>query len=260
MWPHLARISLSLSLSPTMATTTEKVNPTEMASIDKGTPSGNLTLLAQAAATERALTPLQAIRIYWRAFFWCTFMCIGALLWGYDAQVRLPTFDITHLTYPLGRRRLVEHPPVPHRLWLHVGRPTCPPCKVAKRVQQRELHRRHVWWSFAGLDLGLVGVRVFPWLNFVRSLARGRRRGAVALACFISIVGVLIQFLSPKHANGMLLVGKLINGYALGSPIDCGPASLDCSLILFQGCMYHVPAVIVPRFLRWLCEVSRPLL
>ena len=101
-----------------MATTTEKVDPTAMASIDKGTPSGNLTLLAQAAATEHGLTPLQAIRIYWRAFFWCIFVCIGALLCGYDLQVRLRTFDITHLNYPLGRWRLVEHPPVPHRLSL----------------------------------------------------------------------------------------------------------------------------------------------
>lgn len=71
-------------------TVTEKVEPTDIASIDKGgTPYGNLTFLAQAAATEHALTPLQAIRTYWRAFFWCLFMCIGALLWGYDAQVRL---------------------------------------------------------------------------------------------------------------------------------------------------------------------------
>ena len=47
----------------------------------------NLALLAQAAATEHALTPLQAMRTHWRAFFWCIFMCVGALLWGYDAQV-----------------------------------------------------------------------------------------------------------------------------------------------------------------------------
>ena len=82
------------------------------------------------------------------------------------------------------------------------------------------------------MDLGSVGVRVFPCLNFVRSLACDRRRGAVALACLISIVGVLIQFLTPKHANGMLLVGKFIGGYALGTPIDCGSASLDYSIIL----------------------------
>lgn len=82
-----------ISLPLTMATATqhpaEKVEPSELASIDKGTPQGNLTFLAQAAATEHALTPLEAMRTYWRAFCWCIFMCIGALLWGYDAQVRL---------------------------------------------------------------------------------------------------------------------------------------------------------------------------
>lgn len=55
---------------------------------------------------------------------------------------------------------------------------------------------------------------------FVCSRERDRRRGAVVVACVVSIVGVLIQFLTPKHANGMLLVGKLINGFALGSLID----------------------------------------
>ena len=29
-----------------------------------------------------------------------------------------------------------------------------------------------------------------------------------------------MQFLIPKHGNGMLLVRKLINGFALCSPID----------------------------------------
>lgn len=67
---------------------TEKTEAPEIVSIEKGTPQGNLTFLAQAAATEHALTPLQAMRTYWRAFFWCLFMCVGALLWGYDAQVR----------------------------------------------------------------------------------------------------------------------------------------------------------------------------
>ena len=81
-----------------MATTSEKIEPTEIASFDKGTPPGNLTLLAQAAATEHALTPLEAMRTYWRAFFWCMFMCIGALLWGYDAQVRL-SLHPKYLTY-----------------------------------------------------------------------------------------------------------------------------------------------------------------
>ena len=51
----------------------------------------------------------------------------------------------------------------------------------------------------------------------VGSRQRGRRRGAVAVACVVSIVGVLIQFFTPIHANGVLLSGKLINGVALGT-------------------------------------------
>lgn len=68
---------------------TEELEPTEVASIDKARFPVNFTVLAQAAAAEHVLTPLQAMRIYWRAFLWSTFMCIGALLWGYDVQVGL---------------------------------------------------------------------------------------------------------------------------------------------------------------------------
>lgn len=50
--------------------------------------SDNLTALAVAAASDHASTPLQAIRTHRRAFVWCLFMCMGALLWGYDTQVR----------------------------------------------------------------------------------------------------------------------------------------------------------------------------
>lgn len=57
-------------------------------SIEKGeTPFPNLAGLVQGAAQEHSFTPLQAIRTYWRAFGWSMFMSIGALLWGYDAQV-----------------------------------------------------------------------------------------------------------------------------------------------------------------------------
>lgn len=66
----------------------EKAETAEVASFEKGSqPYGNLTALAQAAATDHALTPMQAMHVYWRAFGWCLFMCMGALLWGYDAQV-----------------------------------------------------------------------------------------------------------------------------------------------------------------------------
>jgi SP family general alpha glucoside:H+ symporter-like MFS transporter len=54
---------------------------------EKKSPYGNLTTLVQAAATEHAITPGQAVRTYWRAFAWCIFINMGALLWGYDSQV-----------------------------------------------------------------------------------------------------------------------------------------------------------------------------
>jgi hypothetical protein len=53
----------------------------------------NFTTLAQAAATEHAITPAQAVRTYWRAFAWCLFINMGALLWGYDSQVGDSTID-----------------------------------------------------------------------------------------------------------------------------------------------------------------------
>lgn len=60
----------------------------DAASIEKNPPPyTNLTALAQAAATEKAYTPFQAVQVYWKATLWCLFMCMGALLWGYDSQV-----------------------------------------------------------------------------------------------------------------------------------------------------------------------------
>lgn len=59
--------------------------------------------------------------------------------------------------------------------------------------------------------------------------ARHSRRGATALASFVSITAIFIQFFTPPHANGMLLVGKLINGYALGMYVSS--ASSYCAEI-----------------------------
>ncbi|PCH42440.1 hypothetical protein WOLCODRAFT_17732 [Wolfiporia cocos MD-104 SS10] len=59
----------------------------DAASLDKGQQYGNLTALAQAAATDKSLSAFQGARVYWKATFWCLFMCMGALLWGYDSQV-----------------------------------------------------------------------------------------------------------------------------------------------------------------------------
>ena len=62
----------------------------DAASIEKEPPPYcNLTALAQAAATEKSYTPLQAVQVYWKATLWCLFMCMGALLWGYDSQVSI---------------------------------------------------------------------------------------------------------------------------------------------------------------------------
>ncbi|KAI9568718.1 hypothetical protein HD554DRAFT_709317 [Boletus coccyginus] len=63
---------------------------------------------------------------------------------------------------------------------------------------------------------GMSGSLSLDWIS-----DRFERRGAVAFACGVSIVGVLIQFLTPKHGNWVLLVGKLINGFALGMFVSC---------------------------------------
>lgn len=62
-----------------------------------------------------------------------------------------------------------------------------------------------------------------------RPLTLASRRGATALASFVSITAIFIQFFTPPHANGMLLVGKLINGYALGMYVSS--ASSYCAEI-----------------------------
>ncbi|KAF8552470.1 maltose permease [Imleria badia] len=185
---------------------TEKVEHTEVASIDKGKPPpyGHLTFLAQAAATEHALTPLQAMRTYWRAFFWCLFMCIGALLWGYDAQVGGGLLSVPQFRTDFG--------------YISEGQPILP-----ASWQSAFNSVSSIGGMFGGLSLGWISDRL-------------GRRGAVAIACGVSIVGVLIQFLTPKHANGMLLVGKLINGFALGMYVSCaGGYCAEVSPLALRG-------------------------
>lgn len=112
----------------------------DAASIEKNSsPYTNLTALAQAAVTEKSYTPFQAVRIYWKATIWCLFMCMGALLWGYDSQVSTER-HATHkavLNAGTGRRRLAQCPILPARLrvskrrrrGIHLGG------KMAERVQ-----------------------------------------------------------------------------------------------------------------------------
>jgi len=49
-----------------------------------------------------------------------------------------------------------------------------------------------------------------------RTTVHSRRRWTIAIACFISIAAVFLQYFAPPHVNTMLLMGKLLNGVALG--------------------------------------------
>ena len=96
---------------------------------------------------------------------------------------------------------------------------------------------------FGGLSFGWISDRFgyvsqpsLPTLAY----SRHRRRGAIVIASVVSIVGVLIQL------SGMLLVGRLVNGFALGSLVDsayvCTASQrhsrhvcLMCKCILYRG-------------------------
>ena len=60
-------------------------------------------------------------------------------------------------------------------------------------------------------------------------LADGSRRMTIGIACVISIGAVFVQFFSPPHKNAALLIGKLVNGFALGIFVAC--ASSYCAEI-----------------------------
>lgn len=176
----------------------EKVEPAHVedaASIDKGQQYGNLNALAHAAATERALTPWHAVRVYWKATFWCLFMCMGALLWGYDSQVGGGLLSV-----PSFRRDF--------------GFESDDGYILAARWQSAFNSISSVGGMFGGLSLGYVSDKF-------------GRRGAVALCCVVSIAGIFIQFFTYPHRNAQLLVGKLVNGYALGMYVS--GASSYCS-------------------------------
>ncbi|RSH91961.1 hypothetical protein EHS25_009331 [Saitozyma podzolica] len=153
--------------------------------------------LIQAAKEEHSYTPLTAIRKYWRAFVWCMFMNIGALLWGYDAQIGGATLSVPSFRRDFG--------------YTYDGQYVLP-----ASWQSAFNSVSSIGGMFGGLSLGIVAERF-------------GRRGATALASFVSITAIFIQFFTPPHANGMLLVGKLINGYALGMYVSS--ASSYCAEI-----------------------------
>ncbi|KAG1763315.1 maltose permease, partial [Suillus occidentalis] len=160
--------------------------------------------LAQAAATEHATTPAQAVRTYWRAFAWCLFINMGALLWGYDSQVGGGLLSVPSFRRDFGS--LID--------------------------QQYVLAAS---WQSAFNSVSSIGGMAGAFsLGYISELFG--RRGAVAVACVVSIVGILLQFLTPAHENGMLLAGKLINGFSLGMFVSsAGSYCAEVSPLALRG-------------------------
>ncbi|EIW77177.1 general substrate transporter [Coniophora puteana RWD-64-598 SS2] len=143
-----------------------------------------LGALAKAAATDRALSPLQAIRLYWRAFFWCLFMCIGALLAGYDVQITGGLLSVPSFRRDFGFESGGQY-------------------ILAASWQSAFNSASSVGCMLGGLSVGIISDKL-------------GRRGTVGICGIISLVGIFIQFFTPAHNNGMLVAGKFINGISLG--------------------------------------------
>ncbi|KAG2129320.1 maltose permease [Suillus cothurnatus] len=161
-------------------------------------------MLVQAAATEHAITPGQAVRTYWRAFAWCIFINMGALLWGYDSQVGGGLLSVSSFRRDFGS--FIDGQYVLAASW------------------------QSAFNSISSIG-GMAGAFSLGYISELFG-----RRGAVAVACFVSIVGILIQFLTPPHKNGMLLAGKLINGFSLGMFVStAGSYCAEVSPLALRG-------------------------
>ncbi|KAK4684598.1 MFS transporter, SP family, general alpha glucoside:H+ symporter, partial [Tremellales sp. Uapishka_1] len=131
-----------------------------------------------------AMSPFQAIKIYHRAALWCLFGGLGALLWGYDAQISGGTLSIPAFRRDFGT--------------IYEGSPLLP-----ARWQSALNSASSIGGIFGGLTLGWLADKL-------------GRRSVLGVACIVSLAAVFIQFFSTPHRNAQLLVGKLINGYSLG--------------------------------------------
>ncbi|EIW69483.1 hypothetical protein TREMEDRAFT_30458, partial [Tremella mesenterica DSM 1558] len=125
------------------------------------------------------------------------FICIGGLLWGYDAQISGGTLSVPYFRRDFGGVYNDQF-------------------VLPARWQSALNSVSSIGGMFAGLSIGWVADLI-------------GRRGSVGCACLISISAVFIQFFTPSHVNGMLLAGKLINGFALGMFVST--ASSYCSEI-----------------------------
>nr|XP_019042670.1 hypothetical protein I302_08374 [Kwoniella bestiolae CBS 10118]OCF21600.1 hypothetical protein I302_08374 [Kwoniella bestiolae CBS 10118] len=152
----------------------------------------NDNTLALAAAEEKAISPYEAIRDYHRAFLWCLFCCIGAVLWGYDVQISSGLLSTPRFRQDFGYSYKGEY-------------------VVPARWQSAFNSVGSVGGMFGGIVVGWLADRI-------------GRRGALAVASCISIGSVFMQFFCPPHNNALLLVGKLINGFALGMYISSASA------------------------------------
>lgn len=177
----------------------------DAASLDKGGKQyGNMTVLAEAAAEQRSMSTLQAIRRYWRAFFWSLFMCMGALLWGYDSQVGGGLLSVPSFRRDFGHEANGAY-------------------VLPAQWQSAFNSVSSIGGMFGGLSLGYVSDKF-------------GRRGAVALCCIVSITGIFIQFFTYPHRNAQLLIGKLINGYALGMYVSGASSySAEVSPLALRG-------------------------
>ncbi|KIJ63761.1 hypothetical protein HYDPIDRAFT_155254 [Hydnomerulius pinastri MD-312] len=182
----------------------EKAEFAEPMSSEKGTSYGSLTALAQAAATDHALTPMQAMRTSWRTLLWSLFVCIGPLSWGFDAQVGSSLLSIPVFRQDFGY--MEDNQAILTAPW-----------------QSAFMSANAIGGMFGGLALGYVSDKL-------------GRRGAVAVSSVISIGAVLIQFFTPSHVNGMFLAGKLINGFGLGMLVACASGySAEVSPLALRG-------------------------
>ena len=125
-------------------------------------------------------------------------MGIGALLWGYDAQIGGATVSVPSFRRDFGYTDAVHGYVLPAKWQSAFNAMSC------------------VGGLIGGLAVGWIADRV-------------GRKGAVTIACFISIGGVFIQFFTPPHANIGMIFGKLVNGAALG--IYVATASSYCAEI-----------------------------
>ncbi|WVQ78292.1 hypothetical protein IAT38_000377 [Cryptococcus sp. DSM 104549] len=140
--------------------------------------------LVAAAADEHSTTTIGAMKAHWRAVGWCLYISIGALLWGYDVQVAGGMLSVPSFRRDFGYELDGVY-------------------VLPARWQSAFNSVSSVGMMFGGLLVGWLSDRI-------------GRRGTTGIACLISIVGVLLQFLTPEHNNTMLVMGKLINGLALG--------------------------------------------